>query len=150
MILGLGHDVVDVPAFAGQLAEPGSAMRSLFSSRELRQAILRGQTKHDGEAVHLAAKWAGKEAAVKAWCEALSAAGSPAPYTLDDLPWPGIEILDDSRGVPHVTLHADVDRVLRESLRDSMGEAFVPVWHISLSHDGPIASAVAMLERRDV
>lgn len=171
MILGLGHDVVDVPAFAAQLAEPGSAMRSLFSSRELRQAGMRGQSKRDGEAVHLAAKWAGKEAAVKAWCEALSAVGRPAPYTLDDLPWSGIEILDDSRGVPHVALRADVERALRDSFRgpaekaqapapahasgradaDSMpATGMTPVWHISLSHDGHIASAVVMLERRDV
>ena len=30
-MLGLGHDVVDVPAFAEQLGEPGSRMRNLFS-----------------------------------------------------------------------------------------------------------------------
>ena len=37
-VLGLGHDVVDVSAFAEQLAEPGSRMRGLFSVREVRQA----------------------------------------------------------------------------------------------------------------
>ena len=35
---GLGHDVVDVAAFAEQLAEPGSRMRALFSVREVRTA----------------------------------------------------------------------------------------------------------------
>ena len=58
---GLGHDVVDVAAFAEQLAEPGSRMRALFSVREVRQASDRARQKNDGEAVHLAAKWAGKE-----------------------------------------------------------------------------------------
>lgn len=68
---GLGHDVVDVAAFAEQLAEPGSRMRTLFSVREVRQASDRARQKNDGEAVHLAAKWAGKEAFLKAWCDYL-------------------------------------------------------------------------------
>ena len=71
-MLGLGHDVVDVPAFAEQLGEPGSRMRNLFSMRELWQTAQRVQVKRDGEAVHLAARWAGKEAFLKAWCEAIS------------------------------------------------------------------------------
>ena len=88
-MLGLGHDVVDVPAFAEQLGEPGSRMRNLFSMRELWQTAQRVQVKRDGEAVHLAARWAGKEAFLKAWCEAISrranADGDIAyPYTLDD------------------------------------------------------------------
>ena len=48
---GLGHDVVDVAAFAEQLAEPGSRMRALFSVREVRQASDRARQKNDGEAV---------------------------------------------------------------------------------------------------
>lgn len=68
---GLGHDVVDVAAFAEQLAEPGSRMRALFSVREVRQASDRARQKNDGEAVHLSAKWAGKEAFLKAWCDYL-------------------------------------------------------------------------------
>ena len=77
-------------------------MRALFSVREVRQASDRARQKNDGEAVHLAAKWAGKEAFLKAWCDYLGDA--PYPFTLDNFPWPEIEILDDSRGVPHVSL----------------------------------------------
>ena len=69
---GLGHDVVDVAAFAEQLSEPGSRMRSLFSVREVRQAADRARLKNDDEAVHLSAKWAGKEAFLKAWCDYLA------------------------------------------------------------------------------
>ena len=87
---GLGHDVVDVAAFAEQLAEPGSRMRALFSVREVRQASDRARQKNDGEAVHLAAKWAGKEAFLKAWCDYLGDA--PYPFTLDNFPWPEIVI----------------------------------------------------------
>lgn len=148
MMLGLGHDVVDVAAFATQLAEPGSRMRNLFSARELRQAAARAQAKHDGEAVHLAAKWSGKEAVLKAWCEALGE--RPYPFTLDDFPWREIEILDDSRGVPHVLLSDTVAQALRESLSiaadDERSRRPDFRWHISLSHDGPVASAVAVLD----
>ncbi|NMN01296.1 Holo-[acyl-carrier protein] synthase [Bifidobacterium sp. DSM 109958] len=170
MILGLGHDVTDVAAFGEQLTEPGSRMRALFSARELRQSALRAQAKRDGEAVHLAARWAGKEAVVKAWCEALALGAAPVapPYTLDDCPWSGIEILDDARGVPRVALRGDVEERLAASLRaagvlpaagaadvaagaaDVAADAAMVRWHLSLSHDGPIASAVAVLDLLDL
>lgn len=103
-MLGLGHDVVDVPAFTKQLNEPGTRMRNLFSMREIWQTAQRSQLKHDDEAVHLAARWAGKEAFLKAWCAAISrhakdGAEVAYPYTLDNFPWVRIEILDDSHGV---------------------------------------------------
>ena len=41
MMLGLGHDVVDVGAFAEQLEMPGTRMTRLFSARECRKASLR-------------------------------------------------------------------------------------------------------------
>ena len=88
-VLGLGHDVVDVSAFAEQLAEPGSRMRGLFSVREVRQAGERARRKNDDESTHLAAKWAGKEAVLKAWCDALG--DMPNPYTIENFPWNGIE-----------------------------------------------------------
>lgn len=146
-MLGLGHDVVDVGAFGEQLGLPGSRIRGLFSARELRQAAQRAKVKNDGETVHLAVRWAGKEAFLKAWCEALSFvaerdAATPArPYTIDAFPWSDIEILDDSHGVPHVCLPPEVRRKLRESLGSPQSHAI----HISLSHDGAIASAVAYI-----
>ena len=156
-IVGLGHDVVALDVFAEQLAEPDGGMRWLFSPRELRQSALRGRLKADGDAVHLAARWAGKEAVIKAWCEALGET-FPLPYTVDNVPWARIEILDDARGVPHVVLADDDARALSEALRGVQrdmptasdagaqpGEDARWRWHISLSHDGPVASAVAIL-----
>lgn len=156
-IAGLGHDVVALDVFAEQLAEPDGGMRRLFSPRELRQSALRGRLKADGDAVHLAARWAGKEAVIKAWCEALGET-CPLPYTVDNVPWARIEILDDARGVPHVVLADDDARALSEALRGvqrdmptasdagaQRGEGARWRWHISLSHDGPVASAVAIL-----
>ena len=120
-VYGLGHDVVDVASFGEQLAEPGSRMRALFSVREVRQAAARAARKNDDEAVHLAVKWAGKEAFLKAWCEALGE--GDYPFTLDDFPWSGVEILDDSRGVPHVTLSGKVAEAFRTSMEEALGDA---------------------------
>lgn len=119
MIAGLGHDVVNVAQFAEQMRE-GNGWRALFSVRELRQCSLRSNTKHDDEALHIAARWAGKEAVIKAWCEALMNCntGYPTeyPYTLDNMPWAGIEILDDSHGCPRVELAQEVQNKLYESV----------------------------------
>lgn len=131
MIAGLGHDVVNVAQFAEQMRE-GNGWRALFSVRELRQCSLRSDTKHDDEALHIAARWAGKEAVIKAWCEALAWDNTDCntdcttgytddhtadyPYTLDNMPWPEIEILDDSHGCPRVQLAQEVQNKLYASL----------------------------------
>lgn len=123
MIAGLGHDVVNVAQFAEQMRE-GNGWRALFSVRELRQCSLRSDTKHDDEALHIAARWAGKEAVIKAWCEALMNCntGYPTeyPYTLDNMPWAGIEILDDSHGCPRVELAQEVQNKLYESVSQKL------------------------------
>lgn len=123
MIAGLGHDVVNVAQFAEQMRE-GNGWRALFSVRELRQCSLRSDTKHDDEALHIAARWAGKEAVIKAWCEALASCNTnyptDYPYTLDNMPWPEIEILDDSHGCPRVELAQEVQNKLYESVYESV------------------------------
>lgn len=129
MIAGLGHDVVNVAQFAEQMRE-GNGWRALFSVRELRQCSLRSDTKHDDEALHIAARWAGKEAVIKAWCEALMNCntGYPTeyPYTLDNMPWAGIEILDDSHGCPRVELAQEVQNKLYESVYESVSQKLSP------------------------
>lgn len=173
MIAGLGHDVVNVAQFAEQMRE-GNGWRALFSVRELRQCSLRSDTKHDDEALHIAARWAGKEAVIKAWCEALAIGDTTYPYTLDNMPWAGIEILDDSHGCPRVELAQEVQNKLYESVYESVSQKLSQElsdstnltnlpnshrdirntirWHISLTHDGSVqnntavASAVAILE----
>lgn len=146
-MLGVGHDVVDVRVFEEQLGMPGSRMRALFSARELRQVRMRAEQKHDGEAVHLAGRWAAKESVVKAWCEALGAAVSP--YTLDDTPWASIEVLNEANGCPRIVLGVDVESRLRKSVGAHVFGDTKPEpdlrWLVSISHDGGIASAIVML-----
>lgn len=119
MIAGLGHDVVNVAQFAEQMHD-GDGWRKLFSVRELRQCSLLAESKHDYEALHIAARWAGKEAVIKAWCEALAGRNTDYPteypYTLDNMPWPEIEILDDSHGCPRVELAQEVQNKLYKSV----------------------------------
>lgn len=151
MIAGLGHDVVCVQQFAQQMRDT-TGWRKLFSTRELRQCALRAEAKNDDESLHVAARWAGKEAVIKAWSEALSACGGEYPYTLDNTPWNEIEIIDDSHGCPSVQLSASVEEKLTKSLVKFSAKDSVVRWHVSLTHDGcladetAIASAVVILE----
>lgn len=155
MIAGIGHDIVQIAQFAQQMHD-GDGWRALFSQRELRQCAMRAHLKNDAEAMHIAARWAGKEAVIKAWCEAMSTLGLQYPYTLDNTPWASIEILDDSHGCPSVHLDAAVNEKLMQSLSTvpmiNAQNGFSIRWHVSLSHDGlledasAIASAFVILE----
>lgn len=135
-VAGVGHDVVDVPAFAEQLAMPGSRfVACAFAAAELQQCQERAARSHDSLAVHLAARWAGKEAVLKAWSEALGP--GEAPYTIDDFPWRDVRIVEDARHRPRVMLTPAVETRLPFPIR----------WHVSLSHDGAVASAFVVAER---
>ena len=152
MIAGIGHDIVNVAQFAEQM-QISNGWRKLFSARELRQCSLRAEIKHDDEALHIAARWAGKEAAIKAWCEALSINNRDYPYTLDNTPWSSIEILDDAHGCPRVQISSELNAKLLDSILCTQESSETSIrWHISLTHDGSaqnntaIASAVVLLE----
>ena len=94
---------------------------------------------------HLAVRWAGKESVLKAWSQALGPETSP--YVLDDFSWRGVEIPDDGRGRPSVNLESSVEVRLYDSLPLTDGQlgGVQLCWHIALSHDGPVASAIVLL-----
>ena len=87
------------------------------------------------EARHLAARWAAKEAFVKAWSAALH--GSPP--VMGHVAWHEIEIVSDPWHRPGIALHGEAARAFAESV----GRARI---HVSLSHDGPMAAAQAIVE----
>ena len=126
-MLGLGHDVVDVPAFAKQLNEPGTRMRNLFSMREIWQTAQRSQLKHDDEAVHLAARWAGKEAFLKA-----AGTGLREPFSLCE-----IEAVRLPGGAPAYHFSGRSAQWM---------EAHRLRAHLSLSHEDGMAMAYCILE----
>ena len=62
-IVGVGIDLVSIPEFAEQVDQPGTVFAETFTPGERRDAA----DKSSSAARHLAARWAAKEAVIKAW-----------------------------------------------------------------------------------
>lgn len=138
----VGIDLVHIPEFAEQFALPGSqfaAPGKVFTSRELRRASLRAQEMGDDPAVHLAAVWALKEAALKAWSSALDARALPQVFTRDQVPWAQFTVHHSPAGAPSLTLVGGSAQALRHSFGADA------TWQVSVSHDGDYATAIALL-----
>ncbi|MDC4232388.1 holo-ACP synthase [Actinomyces sp. B33] len=148
---GQGVDLVDLASFADQLGAPGSVFPRVFTDREWarcasRDAVPGGaggssaaRARPGTRAVEsLGARWAAKEAVVKAWSQALD--GEPPPIPRDELDFSQIEVVVDRWGRPSLRFHGGVARAL-DSLARSRGAR--ASWGVSLSHDGPWAIAQA-------
>jgi holo-[acyl-carrier protein] synthase len=121
----IGVDLVDVPGFAQQLDDTASGfVEHTFTTQEQRTA--------KGDPRRLAARFAAKEAFVKAW----SGSRRGQPPLLAHLDLKEIEVVDDGYGRPGLRLHGAV--------ADAVGPVAT---HPSLSHDGPSAIAFVVLER---
>lgn len=121
MIIGIGIDVVPVQRFADSLLRTPGLRDRLFTAAE--QVTPTG-TPRTGES--LAARFAAKEALVKAL-------GAPG-----DLRWHDAEVTVGEHGRPHLQV--------RGSVAGRAAQLGVWSWHVSLSHDGGIASAVVVAE----
>ena len=154
-VLGLGMDLVHIPGLAEQLAVPGTvfAQRS-FTTRELREAARRAEERGAGprgKAEHLAARWAAKEAFIKAWSQALvavcraSGAGAAPVIPPQDLDWRQIELRTDRWGRPWLHLLGEVARGVEASLGQGSGEP--QCWPVSLTHDADWAAAVVVFQK---
>ncbi|MBB4735690.1 holo-ACP synthase [Micrococcus cohnii] len=119
MIVGIGVDVVDVERFAAQLDRTPRLRDRLFAPVE-RGLPLRS----------LAARFAAKEAVAKALA-------APSGMHWHDCVIPRPEHGD---AVPVPQLTGTV-----AARADALG---ITHWHLSLSHDGPMALAYAIGERR--
>lgn len=131
MILGVGLDVVDVAGFADQLADLASA----FVDRTFRPSEQRRSREHPDAVRHLAGRFAAKEAFLKAWSS--SRAGQPPALARGELDLRDIEVVDDGFGRPSLRLHG--------AIRAAANPEQTHV-HLSISHDGPVAAAVVVLE----
>lgn len=120
---GLGVDLVHVPDFAAQLALPGSRfLDGVFTPGERADAAARPDPTRS-----LAARYAAKEAFLKAWCA--TRYGLPPALAAVDLT--EVEVVTDAWRRPALRLHG--------ALREAAGPLQLQV---SLSHDGPTAIAV--------
>lgn len=120
MIVGVGVDVVDVPRFQRQLERTPALRERLFAEPE-----------RDLPVRSLAARFAAKEAIAKAM-------GAPPGMMWHDCWIPRPEHGD---GRPEVHLTGTV--------RARAEELGITHWHLSLSHDGDVAMASVVAERRD-
>jgi holo-[acyl-carrier protein] synthase len=121
VIIGIGIDVVPVDRFAQSLTRTPGLRDRLFTAAE--QLTPSGNPR-TGES--LAARFAAKEALAKAL-------GAPG-----DLHWHDAEVTVGDHGRPHQAVGGSVAR--------RAAQLGVSSWHVSLSHDGGIASAMVVAE----
>ena len=115
-IIGVGVDVVEVERLERALARTPALAARRFTAQE--QAAGRGEA--------LAARFAAKEAVAKA----LGAPGG--------LRWVDAEVVREDGGRPRLRLHGGV--------AEEAAAQGISTWHLSLSHDGGIATAVVVAE----
>jgi holo-[acyl-carrier protein] synthase len=124
VIVSVGNDVVLVERFAAALERTPLLREKIFTESE--------RTTPSGNARNadsLAARFAAKEAVAKAL-------GAPS-----GLHWHDCEVVVDPDGRPWLTVSGTVAQAAA-----ALG---IQRWHLSLSHDGGIASAVVIAERSD-
>jgi holo-[acyl-carrier protein] synthase len=115
-VIGVGVDVVDVERFARAVLRTPRLLDRLLTDAE--QAVRRPE--------RLAARFAAKEALAKAL-------GAPL-----GLGWHDAEVVSDERSRPRFLLRGTV-----AAAATALGASS---WHLSLSHDGGIATAFVLLE----
>lgn len=133
-VLGTGIDVVDLAGFRSQLDDRASGfVAATFTAGEQRDA-----DRPAGDRVaRLAARFAAKEAFLKAW----SGARRGRPPTLSTVDLRQIEVVLDGYGRPAIRTHGPVTAAVA-ALGGGAGD---PVAHLSTSHDGAIATAIVVL-----
>lgn len=124
MILGTGIDLVEVDRITAAVARYGDR----FLERILLPAEIAYCRAHAQPGPHLAARFAAKEAVSKALGTGMGA----------ELGWHDVEVVRKESGEPSLRLHGrGVDLVARRGGRSV---------HLSLSHTGSHAVAMAILE----
>ena len=116
MIVGVGIDVVQVARLERALARTPTLAGRLFTDTERERSRVES----------LAARFAAKEAVAKA----LGAPGG--------LRWRDAEVVTDDSGRPRLRLHGGVAEEA-----EAQG---ISTWHLSLSHDAGVATAVVVAE----
>jgi holo-[acyl-carrier protein] synthase len=134
----VGVDVVGITAFAEQLAAPGTRFSRAFTPGERRAARRSHEKGAEGgsspqlEAQSLAARWAAKEAVIKAWSS--TCFGHPEVIDPAFVDLREIEVRTDAWGRPAIRLHGAIARAMT-------GYDVL----VSLSHDPAADIAVAFV-----
>ncbi|MFI8289207.1 holo-ACP synthase [Streptomyces sp. ms191] len=121
MIIGVGIDVAEIDRFAASLERTPGLLQRLFVEGEM--LLPSGERRGPAS---LAARFAAKEALAKAL-------GAPA-----GLHWTDAEVYVEGTGQPRLRV--------RGTVAARAAELGVKNWHVSLSHDAGVASAVVIAE----
>ncbi|MFC9234153.1 holo-ACP synthase [Streptomyces decoyicus] len=121
MIIGVGIDVAEIERFGAALERTPELAQRLFIEEEL--MLPSGERRGIAS---LAARFAAKEALAKAL-------GAPS-----GLHWTDAEVYVEDSGQPRLRVRGTVEARAKE-----LG---VRSWHVSLSHDAGVASAVVIAE----
>ena len=152
----VGVDLVDVASFGEQLGQEGSVFHRVFTAREWNAAArftpeqgasareaseaLSGPSLPSGLSMRsiqsLAARWAAKEAFIKAWSSLYY--GREDPLERDQVDWAEIEVVNDRWGRPSLRFHGAIATALEQTEREISASL---TWLVSLSHDGNYAIA---------
>ena len=125
MIIGVGIDNVQSKRMKEMLLKWADRVENrVFDEEELEYAKSKGETH-----LHLAARFAAKEALFKALGKGLS----------EGMTWTDVKVQNDESGKPHLHLK----RKARE-IADQMG---VKTIHVSLTHTDECAVAMVILEK---
>jgi holo-[acyl-carrier protein] synthase len=124
MIIGVGIDNVQTKRMKEMLLKWADRVEDrVFDGAELEYSKSKGETH-----LHLAARFAAKEALFKALGKGLS----------DGMTWNDVTVLNDESGKPYINL--------RKRAKEIAGEMDVSTIHLSLSHTDDCAIAVVILE----
>ncbi|CAM5414740.1 holo-[acyl-carrier-protein] synthase [Streptomyces tanashiensis] len=121
MIIGVGIDVAEIDRFAASIERTPGLLQRLFVEREV--TLPSGERRGPAS---LAVRFAAKEALAKA----LGAPGG--------LHWTDAEVYVEDTGQPRLRVQGTVAA--------RAAELGVKHWHVSLSHDAGVASAVVIAE----
>ena len=152
----IGVDLVDVASFGEQLGQEGSVFHQVFTAREWNAAArftpeqgapaseasegLSTSRASSGLSMRsiqsLAARWAAKEAFIKAWSSLYY--GREDPLERDQVNWAEIEVVNDRWGRPSLRFHGAIATALKQTEREISTSL---AWLVSLSHDGNYAIA---------
>lgn len=124
MILGMGVDLVEVDRVREAVLRQGDR----FVQRVFTESEVMYCRAHAEPGPHWAARWAAKEAVAKAFGTGMGAS----------LGWREVEVLRDAQGAPQVRLTGRALVLLAERGGQRV--------HVSLSHTGQHAMAVAIIE----
>ncbi len=119
MVVGIGVDLVDVARFERALERTPTLRSRLFGLEDL--------SRHDLSAQSLAARFAAKEAALKAL------GGNVPGFT-----WHDVQVSGDSGNPPQL--------LLTGAALERAGDSGATSWHLSLSHDKGMAVAFVVME----